>query len=313
MTRLPPDRGHLSTEQRHAASRELDALDVRGCVDLMIEDHADVLSALRGAAPALTRFVEATAPRMRAGGRLIYLGAGTSGRLGVLDAAECPPTFRSDPDRVVGVIAGGDAALRRSSEAMEDDPEGAAEALAALAIGASDTVVGIAAGGTTPYVLGGIRIAAEAGAMTALLTCAGAPLDGPPCDHLLVIDTGPELLTGSTRLKGGSATKLALNVISTALFIQLGKVYSNLMVDLRATNAKLTDRAIRILTELCPDRSRDEAKTLIDAAGGGLKVAIVMARLAVDRRAAESLLAEHGGSLRAVLHGAATPASSPTR
>lgn len=280
---------------------QLDALQTRACVELIIEDHRVVADAVAAAAPALAAFVDGLVERLRGGGRLIYLGAGTSGRLGVLDAAECPPTFQSDPGQVVGVIAGGDGALRRSSEAREDDPRGAAAALDELGIAARDTVVAIAAGGTTPYVLGAVEIGAEAGAMTALLTCVTPPVRPLGCDHLIVLDTGPELLTGSTRLKAGSATKLALNVISTSAFVQLGKVYSNLMVDLRATNAKLTDRAIRILCTLCPDLDRATAAALLQRAAGRVKPAIVMHKLAVDLPTAQQLIEQHGGRLRDVL------------
>ena len=275
-------------------------LDTEGCVRLLIEDHLAVPAALAAAVPVLTEFIDALVERVRAGCRLIYVGAGTSGRLGVLDAAECPPTFQSDPDQVLGIIAGGEASLRRSSEAREDDPRGAAPALGQLALGSLDTVVAIAAGGTTPFVLGAIDLAGQAGAWTALLTCT-PPASSPACDHLIVLDTGPELLTGSTRLKAGSATKLALNIISTTLFVRLGKVYSNLMVDMRATNTKLADRAIRILCELKPQLTREAASSVLDDAGGELKAAIVMARLGVDLAAARAKLAEHGEQLRPIL------------
>ena len=275
-------------------------LDTAGCVRLLIEDHLAVPEAVAAAAPGLTAFIDALVERVRAGGRLIYVGAGTSGRLGVLDAAECPPTFQSDPDQILGLIAGGDAALRLSSEAMEDDPQGAAPDLAALGVGRLDTVVAIAAGGTTPFVLGAVELAAKAGALTALLTCTPSAT-GTSCDHVIVLDTGPELLTGSTRLKAGSATKLALNIISTTLFVRLGKVYSNLMVDMRATNTKLTDRAIRILCELKPELTREAASGVLHDAGGELKAAIVMARLGVDLAAARAKLAEHGERLRPIL------------
>ncbi len=281
----------------------LDGLDTRACVELMIDDHRRVPLALHSAADALAELIDAVTVRVRRGGRLIYIGAGTSGRLGVLDASECPPTFQSDPNQIVGIIAGGDSALRQSSEGAEDDPNGAAEALDALHLTADDTVVGIAAGGTTPYVLGAIRLAKEAGACTALLTCAEPDSVPQGCDHLIVLRTGAELLTGSTRLKAGSATKLALNIITTTLFVRLGKVYSNLMVDLCATNEKLTDRAIRILIELCPELERGESARLLDRANGELKTAIVMQRLGVEVEHAGRLLAENQGILRHALAG----------
>lgn len=298
---LPPDRGHLRTEQRHEASVDLDALSTAQCVKLMIDDHARVCEACAQATPLLASFIDDLVQRMRGGGRLVYLGAGTSGRLGVLDASECPPTFQSDPSQIIGIIAGGDGALRTSSEGAEDDPEGAKDELTRIGIGERDTLLGIAAGGTTPYVLGAITLAKASGAMTGLLTCAA--LEGPlhGCDHLIFLDTGPELLTGSTRLKAGSATKLALNIISTTLFIKLGKVYSNLMVDVRATNNKLRDRAIRILMELCPKLDRNEAATMLAETGGELKTAVLAQRLDIDASSARLLLSQHGGSLRAAL------------
>jgi N-acetylmuramic acid 6-phosphate etherase len=270
-------------------------------VDLIVEDHRAVAEAVASASGALAAFIDRLVPRLRAGGRLIYVGAGTSGRLGVLDAAECPPTFQSRPEQVIGVIAGGDASFRRSSEAREDDPRGAADALNELRPTADDTVVGIAAGGTTPYVLGAVEMAKAAGALTALLTCVRPDRAPAGCDHLIVLDTGPELLTGSTRLKAGSATKLALNIISTTVFVQLGKVYSNLMVDLKATNAKLTDRAIRVLIDLCPELSRQHAAALLDRADRSVKTAIVMQRLGADEVTARRLLDEHEEMLRPII------------
>ena len=308
---LPPDRGQVRTERRHDASMTLDALEVEACVDLLVNDYRSVADAVSAARCELARFIEKLVERLRAGGRLVYVGAGTSGRLGVLDAAECPPTFRSDPAQIVGIIAGGDACLRQSAEAREDDPDGAAAELSKLALRSHDTVMGIAAGGTTPYVLGALRLARRAGAATALLTCARPASAPEACGDLIVLDTGAELLTGSTRLKAGSATKLALNVITTTVFIRLGKVYSNLMVDVRATNAKLADRAIRILRELCPALSRAEAAQTLERAGSDLKTAIVMQRLGVDAQRAQTLLTEHAGRLRSILDPPAV--SSPAR
>ena len=270
---LPPDRSHVRTEARHPASAHLDRLDAAGIAALMAEDHRAVAEAVAAAAPAIGALVESMVPRFAQGGRLVYFGAGTSGRLGVLDASECPPTFMSDPGQVVGVIAGGDAALRRSSEGREDEPDGAREEIERLAIGPLDTVVGIAAGGTTPYPRGAVRLAKARGAATAFVACV--PMDPPEgCDHLVVLDTGPEVLTGSTRLKAGSATKLALNCITTALFARLGKVRGNLMVDLAATNDKLVDRAIRTVRQFDPSRTREEAWALLEASGRSVKRAI---------------------------------------
>lgn len=297
---LPTDRGHVQTEHRHPDSMELDALSARECVELMIEDHKLVSNALLTVSQSLSSLISSLAERLRIGGRLIYIGAGTSGRLGVLDASECPPTFQSDPEQIIGLIAGGDSALRKSSESAEDDANGSRPELAKLKLNSNDTLIGLAAGGTTPYVLGAIKIAKSMGAHTALITCAQPKNEPDNCDQLIVLETGPELLTGSTRLKAAGATKLALNIITTTLFIQLGKVYSNLMVDLRATNAKLTDRAIRILIELCPGLSRQTANDLLQQANGFLKAAIVMNQCGVDIDAALSLLSFHSGNLRQI-------------
>lgn len=300
---LPADRSHVRTEHRHHRSIDLDALSTGQCVELFIDDHGAVQQALHSAAKELAEFIDDLVQRMGRGGCLIYIGAGTSGRLGVLDASECPPTFQSDPEQVVGIIAGGDASLRRSSEGREDEPDGARQALAQLQLNEADTVLGIAAGGTTPYVLGAFAIAKELSPQsgTALLTCAaGTPLP-LHCDRLILLDTGPELLTGSTRLKAGSATKLALNIITTTAFIRMGKVYSNLMVDLRATNAKLTDRAIRITQMLCPDLSRETANRLLARAGGAVKPAVVMHHRGIEFDEAERLLTKQGGQLRAII------------
>jgi N-acetylmuramic acid 6-phosphate etherase len=297
---LPPDRGHLATEAVHPETGDLDTLGPAELVRLMARDAERVPAAVAGAAEAIGRVIGRAADGLRRGGRLVYCGAGTSGRLGVLDASECPPTFRSDPAQVVGIIAGGDGALRRSSEGREDEPEGIEPEFTRLGIGADDTVVGIAAGGTTPYVLGAIRLAKARGAATALVTCVRVPRP-EGCDELVFLDTGPEVLTGSTRLKAGSATKLALNAISTGVFVRLGTVHGNLMVDLAATNDKLVDRAVRILRHFDPELDREAARRLLDAAGGKAKVAIVMRRCEVDAAQAIALLEAAGGSLREAL------------
>jgi N-acetylmuramic acid 6-phosphate etherase len=279
---------------------DFDSLEPRAAVDAMVEDHAEALRAVAGASPALASFIDGLVPRMREGGRLIYIGAGTSGRLGVLDASECPPTFRSDPSQVIGIVAGGDSALRRSSEGREDEHDGARDELERLAVGARDTVLGIAAGGTTPYVLGALRIAHARGSSTSLLTCS--PRDVPPgCDALIVIDTGPEIVAGSTRLKAGSATKLALNIITTVAFTRLGKVHGNLMVDLAATNDKLVDRAVRVMREIAPELSREQAFARLRDAGGHVKVALVMHAHGCGAADARARVDACGGSLRAAM------------
>lgn len=299
MSNTPPptDRAHIQTEHRNPRTTQLHTLSTRECVDLLRTEDAAVLSALEAAAPALTAFIEALTPRFLAGGRLVYVGAGTSGRLGVLDASEAPPTFQLEPGRIVGLIAGGDSALRVSSEGLEDDPDGVAPELQGLGLTDADTVVGIAAGATTPYARGALTVAKglAPGCLTGFLTCSAC--DAPPhADHLIVLPTGPEVLTGSTRMKAGTATKLALNTISTTLMIRTGRVYENLMVDVRATNNKLRDRAARIVSTLT-GLSREEAFGMLDGAGGSVKVAVVMHRRGVAKQDALSLLEAHEGRL----------------
>ena len=311
MTIPLPDRSGIATEKRNPRSMNLHRLSISECVTLINEEDRSVPLALERARPSLVSLIGDIEPRFGAGGRLIYLGAGTSGRLGVLDASEAPPTFQIEPGRIVGLIAGGDTALRKSSEGKEDDPNGAATDLAALALTPNDTLLGIAAGGTTPFVLGALglakRTSARPGAgpsdspLTGLLVCS--PMPKPPhADHLIILDTGPEILTGSTRMKAGTATKLALNTISTTLMVRTGRVFQNLMVDVRATNNKLTDRAARIIATLT-GLARDESLALLDRAGGAVKTAVVMHSRAVPRGEAESLLQRHGGRLDAVLGG----------
>lgn len=273
MPELPPDRSHVATEALHPESADLGGATIHESIELMADDHRVVVDALLQAQIQLGALIEAVVAALGNGGRLIYIGAGTSGRLGVLDASECPPTFNSDPREVVGVIAGGDGALRRSSEGREDEPDGAHEALAELEVDDRDVLVGIAAGGTTPYVLGAIEEASRRGASTGLICCSPGAR-APGCEHMVVLETGPELLTGSTRLKAGSVTKLALNTITTVAFAQLGKVRGNLMIDLRATNDKLHDRAIRILMQCFPELSRVDAARELAADEGMLRATV---------------------------------------
>jgi len=297
---LPPDRSHLETERANDRSARLHAMSVGECVRLINDEDQRVAHALAEAGEALAAFIEAAEPGFGAGGRLIYVGAGTSGRLGVLDASEAPPTFQVEPGRIVGVIAGGRDALVQSSEGLEDNPEGARPELVELALTARDTVLGIAAGGTTPYVLGALEIAKElAPCLTGLITASkiSRPL---LADHLIFLDTGPEVITGSTRMKAGTATKLALNTISTTLMVRSGRVYRNLMVDLRATNDKLRDRAARIITQ-ATNLDRNEAFDLLDRAEGSVKCAILMHRRGVTLAEAEAQLETHGGRLGDIL------------
>lgn len=294
---IPLDRSHISTEQVHTKTADLDLLSTQDFVEILSQDHEQAVTAVQEASATIAKFIDALHTRVLDGGRLIYIGCGTSGRLGVLDAAECPPTFQSSPELIVGLIAGGDTSLRFSSEAKEDNPDGIADDFVHLDVSAKDTVLGIAAGGTTPWVVGGLELAKERGAMTGLLTCSEVPKS---VDHLLFLNTGPEPLTGSTRMKAGTATKLALNIITTALFTKLGKVYRNLMVDLKASNAKLQDRAIRIVSTLC-NLDREQSVSLLEASGNDVKVAIVMSKKSTDVKTATELLLEAGGNLRSAL------------
>lgn len=289
----------MPTEGVHPRSVGLDAMPTAELLSLMSEEDERAVRAVRARTDRIAALVEDVVPKFQAGGRLIYVGAGTSGRLGVLDASECPPTFLVDPSRVVGIIAGGEAALRRSSESLEDDPQGAGPELERLDVGRLDSVIGLTAGGTTPYPLGALRMAHARGALTALVTCGSRP-EGHVPDHVIHLETGPEVLAGSTRLKAGTATKLVLNMISTALMVRVGKVHDGLMVDMSATNDKLRDRAARIVARLVGG-SRGEALALLDEAGGRVKTAVVMRSLLVSRGEAETRLEASGGSLRVAL------------
>ena len=297
----PPDRSHLTTEKRNPRSTNLHALSAAECVALIHREDRHAFDAVGRAEKRITAFIEAAEPGFLAGGRLVYVGAGTSGRLGVLDASEAPPTFQVPPDRIIGIIAGGDAALRTSSEGKEDHPEGARSALEALSLTPRDAVIAIAAGGTTPFALGALTYCKSLPnpPLTALLCCASVE-QPPDCDHLIMLKTGPEVLAGSTRMKAGTATKMTLNIISTTLMVRSGRVYENLMVDVRATNDKLRDRAARIVASLTR-LPRESCFELLDRAGGAVKTAVVMHRLALDRANAESAIEAAGGRLGDIL------------
>ncbi|MCP9941150.1 N-acetylmuramic acid 6-phosphate etherase [Cyanobium sp. ATX 6E8] len=294
------DRGHLLTEQANPLSERLDQLPTDALVALFCANDREPQRALEAAAPALTAAVDAIATRLAIGGRLFYLGAGTSGRLGVLDAAECPPTFCTSPELVQGVLAGGAPALLRSSEGLEDLAEAGQHDLEERGFGPGDCLVGIAAGGTTPYVLGALRHAQATGALAIAMACVPANQAPMPCDIDIRLLTGPELLAGSTRLKAGTATKMALNLLSTGVMVRLGKVHGNRMVDVAVTNTKLEDRALRILQDLAGLR-REQGAQLLEQAGGSVKLALLMAASGMDPGSAAAHLAQHGPSLRAAL------------
>ena len=289
------------TERRNPRSADLDTASALEIVDLLNAEDALVAPAVARASVELARTIDLVEAAFRAGGRLIYVGAGTSGRLGVLDAAECPPTFGTPPEMVVGLIAGGYRALVRSIEGAEDDINAAIGEMDAQRVRANDVVVGIAASGTTPFVRAALGRAQALGAHTVFLSCSEPPaLMRDTCDVCITILVGPEVVTGSTRMKAGTATKLALNTITTGAMVRLGKVYGNLMVDLQATNDKLVDRSERILTQTT-DLPRAQARAAITAAGGRVKTAIVMVRRKVEREEAERLLAAARGRLRGVV------------
>ncbi len=290
------------TEQRNPASERLDAMSTLEIVDLMNAQDALVPAAVHAAREAIAAAVEIVVAAFRAGGRLFYIGAGTSGRLGTLDAAECPPTFGTDPEQVQAVIAGGRDALVRAIEGAEDRAGTAALALRRRRFGPKDVLAGIAACGLTPFVRGGLEFARGLGARTLFITCNPRPEDLPPADVVIAVDVGPEVLTGSTRLKAGTATKLILNTLTTAAMVRLGKCYGNLMVDLRATNNKLRVRSLRILRQLCGLDDAAARRCLADA-GGELKAAILMARRGLGRAEATAILQRHQGILRRALEG----------
>jgi N-acetylmuramic acid 6-phosphate etherase len=306
------DRGHLLTERPNPASEHLDQLPTASLVELFCANDLLPQQAVAAAAGALTAAIDAIAARLSGGGRLFYLGAGTSGRLGVLDAAECPPTFCSPPELVQGVLAGGTAALLRSSEGLEDRREAGRDDLVQRGFGPADALVGIAAGGTTPYVLGGLAHGQAIGALTLAMACVPTEQVPMPCDIDIRLLTGPELLTGSTRLKAGTATKMALNILSTGVMVRLGKVYGNRMVDVAVTNSKLEDRALRILRDLAAV-PREQGLGLLERAGGSVRLALLMAASGLEAEAARSSLERHGPGLRQCFQalGVSLPPSSP--
>jgi N-acetylmuramic acid 6-phosphate etherase len=294
----------LTTEAANPASARIDELDAPGIVRLMNAEDAGVAAAVGREAASIARAIDAIAERLAAGGRLVYLGAGTSGRLGVLDAAECPPTFGTDPALVVGLIAGGTTALTRAVEGAEDKPDLARSDLEAIGLTPGDVLVGIATSGRTPYVLGGLDHARRVGAFTVGLACnADSELVGR-ADVVIAPCVGPEIIAGSTRLKAGTATKLVLNMLTTGAMIRLGKTYGNLMVDLRATNSKLLVRSRRIVATLA-GIAEDEAERALAACDGELKTAVVAVRCGVPPAEARALLARAGGQLRKALEGGA--------
>ncbi len=298
MTDLPPLR---LTERRNPRTADIDQATPLEIVDLIGAEDAGVPAIVAGARQEIAAAMALIEASFRAGGRLVYVGAGTSGRLGVLDASECPPTFGTPPDMVAGVIAGGYGALLKSVEGAEDDPAAGIAEMDGRKVAATDTVVGIAASGATPFVRAALGRARALGASTVFVTCAEPPASmRETCDVIIAVLTGPEVVTGSTRMKAGTATKLVLNTLTTGAMIRLGKTYGNLMVDLQAWNEKLVDRGERIVMEVA-GVSRGSARAAIHAAGGRVRTAIVMVRRQCSAEAADALLREHDFRLRAIL------------
>jgi N-acetylmuramic acid 6-phosphate etherase len=292
--------GGLLTEARNPATEHLDQLSTLHMLEIINDEDAKVAAAVRAEVPHIARAIDEVSARFALGGRLFYIGAGTSGRLGVLDASECPPTFSVPAELFQGLIAGGDSALRLSSEHSEDSPEEGERDLAATGFGKNDTLIGIAASGRTPYVLGALAYAKKVGALTIGLTCAPGSAISQTVDIAITPATGAEVLTGSTRLKAGTATKLVLNMLSTGIMVRRGATYGNLMVNVRATNAKLVDRAERIIAA-ATNCTPTEAATLLQASGSNVKTAIAMQKLKLTREQAEAKLAAAEGVLSKAL------------
>ena len=291
------ERGHLLTEQVNPNSLNLDKLSSLELVELFNAEDEKAVAAVEKAKVQLAEAIERTADSLHHGGRLFYIGAGTSGRLGVLDAAECPPTFCTPPELVQGIIAGGAGALLRSSEDLEDSAGDGEAAIAQRQITQLDVVVGITAGGTTPYVHGALQAARQRGATTIFIACVPIEQVEAAVDIDIRLLTGPEVVAGSTRLKAGTATKLALNIISTGTMVKLGKVYGNRMVDVAVTNQKLRDRALRILQDLT-SLNREAAGFLLERSGKWVKLALLMHWTGLEKEEGATLLSEYKGNLR---------------
>ena len=290
----------LTTEARNPASADLDILSPRAIVELINSEDARVAEAVAEESLAISKAIEVIAHRLSHGGRLIYIGAGTAGRLGILDAAECPPTFNSDPSQVVGIIAGGPGAMLQAVEGAEDSPALAQEDLRKIELCSQDVVVGIATSGRTPYVLGGLDYARSQGAYAIGFSCNRDAAIASRADLSIAPVVGPEVVSGSTRMKAGTATKMVLNMLSTGAMVRMGKTYGNLMVDLQATNTKLTERTKRILCQVT-DLSPEQAVELLEQCDGELKTAIVAHRLGRSPTAARERLAAATGHLRKAL------------
>lgn len=293
-------RKDLKTEQQNPNSYQIDKKSTREILQIINREDKTIANAVKNAIPELEKTVEMAYTALRTGHRVYYVGAGTSGRLGVLDSTEMPPTYSAPRDWFRGLIAGGPEALVRSIEGAEDNPADAVRDMQAIGVEKGDLVIGIASSSATPYVVGALEYGRSIGTGTAYMICNPKPLNHVQVDALIILDVGSEIITGSTRMKSGTATKMALNMISTTTMIRLGKVYGNLMVDLQVVNNKLVDRGSRIIQKLT-GLSYEESKKMLNRANGSVKTAIVMARSAVDFENAKSLLEKNNGILRNII------------
>ena len=290
----------LTTERRNPQTAHIDELDTLAMATLINNEDQTVPLAVASELPQIAAAIDLIADRLRCGGRLIYIGAGTSGRLGILDAVECPPTYGTDPDLVQGLIAGGLPAIFKAQEGAEDNPQLARHDLEKISFTDKDVLVGIAASGRTPYVIGGLSYARERGAATIAVSCSAVSAIAGLADIAITPVTGPEAITGSTRMKAGTAQKLVLNMLSTGTMIKLGKVYGNLMVDVKTSNLKLEERARRIVMEAA-DCTREDAIAALDAANGNAKLAILLQLTGCTPAEGTSLLAKTQGKLSLAL------------
>ena len=289
------------TEQRNPASYQIDTKSTVEILTIINNEDKKVPEAVSQAIPQLTRLVDRAVEVFQKGGRLFYLGAGTSGRLGVLDASECPPTYGVSPDMVQGFIAGGDAALRRSIEGAEDDEKHGIDQLRGAGFSVADMLVGITASGSAPYVLGALRYARSLGSPTGAISCNKDSHTFELADYPIYLPVGPEIVTGSTRLKSGTAQKLALNMITTTVMIRLGKVYNNFMIDLMPVNAKLVERSKRLINEIT-GCGEVRAAQIFEDSGRKIRTAVIMASLAVSKEEAEALLKQGNGNINNALN-----------
>ena len=297
------DLAKLTTERRNPASAHIDSCSTLEMVTIMQQEDSKIAAAIEKILPEIARAIDETSQRLKRGGRLFYLGAGTSGRLGILDASECPPTYGTDPELVQGLIAGGTPAIFRAQEGAEDNPALAVQNLKEHGFTEKDVLVGIAASGRTPYVIGGLNYAKALGALTIALSCSEHSKIAALADIALTPVTGPEIVTGSTRMKAGTAQKLVLNMLSTGAMIRLGKTYGNLMVDVKASNAKLKERALGIIMTIAAC-SREEAADALAAADGSAKLAVLHVLTGAPIAACEEMLAKRQGRLKETLRAA---------